>query len=64
MDTNDSGSPIGPRQYVLCRYCGEEATDISRETAPEWAYHVHHRPSELAKTKERIEKLKGGLNHE
>jgi hypothetical protein len=43
---NQSGSPLGPNGYVLCRDCHQEVADISRETAPGWAYHIHHRPNQ------------------
>jgi len=51
--TNTQGAQVGPRGYVLCLVCHEEATDISRETSIEYAYHVHHRPNGL-----------GGRHHE
>ena len=55
-----TASAHGPHGYVICRHCQQEAQDISKETGPEYAYHVHHRPSELAKTQARLAQLKKG----
>lgn len=35
----------GPHGHVLCRQCGREVLEISKEVAPEYAYCVHHRPN-------------------
>ena len=54
---NDGGASLGPNGYVICLFCGEEATDISRETPVTLAYHVKCRPAERAKVTARIEAL-------
>lgn len=46
-DTNSAGAQIGGQGYVICRRCKSEATDISVETSPGYAFHVACRPSKL-----------------
>jgi hypothetical protein len=42
---NSEGAPIGPGGYVLCRACGKECKDISRETTLEAALCAKDRDS-------------------
>jgi hypothetical protein len=43
--TNSHGTALGIHGHVLCRACGREEYGISRETSPEYAYCLQHRPS-------------------
>jgi RNA polymerase-binding transcription factor DksA len=48
---NSNGVELGPRGYVICRVCGEEVPDISRETTKRYAECVSHQRD--SKRKER-----------
>jgi len=41
---NSQGAEVDCRGYVLCQFCREPVTEISKETRKEYAYHVEHRP--------------------
>ena len=42
--TNSAGTRLGPRGYVRCQTCDKETDEISRETSPQYAYCLTHRP--------------------
>lgn len=41
---NSQGVQVGESGYILCRHCGLEAQDVSREVRREYAYHVKCKP--------------------
>jgi hypothetical protein len=49
---NSSGVPLGPRDYVTCRVCGEEVPGISRETRAEYALCLADRAKTRNQTEE------------
>jgi hypothetical protein len=46
LSVNSVGTVTSERGYVICRECGREVTEISKETAYEFAYCPGHRPNE------------------
>jgi len=43
-NTNTLGAQINADGYVLCNQCGKPVTAISKETDPQYAYCLEHRP--------------------
>src|SRR3990172_8003893 len=42
---NTAGTPLSHNGYVICQVCGKDVQEISKETAPRFAYCLKCRPN-------------------
>ena len=52
VEVENRSIAIGPHGHVLCRQCGREVLEISKEVSFDYAYCVDHRPKPQTPTEE------------